>query len=580
MIESGKPRSILWLPLLLAGAGLLCFAALVSGGAIERALLGKATGSLAEGPTLLRAMAAVHGLILIAAALSLRRSTTQPEVYVEPRSAGPTAWLILGLLLLIALALRLWRLESGMWIDEILMYVDYAKLPLGQTITTLPNQNQHMLYTVLANFAFDIFGESIWAFRLPAVLFGVASIWALFMLAKRLTDTRQALLACAILTVASPHIWFSQSARGYTGLLFFSTLATWLWIEALPRNKWSWWLAYAVTIALGMWTHMTNAFVVMAHGLTWLILLSGFPRGSLLQWLRPVQMASKWKPFAALLLSGTLTLQLYALSLPQFLREGLHEKSEKSEWTGFRWFFLETIKGLHVDVVHGIAMLFGAAILTIGLISILRRNWVAAAAMILPGPMLCATMLGLGHNLWPRFLFFCAGFGILILVHGIMETSQLLSRLIAKPWAESLATPAGVAGCLLVVAVAITAVRRCYDPPKQDFGGAREYVEKSLGPRDAVVSVGIAATAYKKFYAPQWPTIETQAELNQIRRTHSGTWLVYTMPIEIKAEHPDVWQAIEKDFDVIKIFPGTLGDGAVRVCRARSDERNAAMIAP
>lgn len=576
MTESKKPSSILSLLILLAGVGLLCFATLVSSAAIEHALLGKATGSLAWGPKLLRIMAALHGLILIVAALSLRRSTPQPEYNIEPQRTGPIAWLILGLLLAIAWALRLPHLESGMWIDEILMYVDYAKLPLGQTITTLPNQNQHMLYTVLANFAFRIFGESIWAFRLPAVVFGVASIWALFMLAKRLTDVRQALLACAILTVASPHIWFSQSARGYTGLLFFATLATWLWIEALPRNKWSWWIAYAVAIALGMWTHMTNAFVAIAHGLTWLVLLSGFPRGVFLRWLQPVRMASKWKPFAALLLSGTLTIQLYALSLPQFINEGLHEKSEKSEWTGFHWFFLETIKGLHVDVVHGIAMLIGATILTIGLISILRRNWVAAVIMILPGPMLCATMLGLGHNLWPRFLFFCAGFGVLILVHGIIETCQLLARLIDRSWAESLATPAGITGCLLVFAVAITAVRRCYDPPKQDFSGARKYVEQNLGPRDAVVSVGIAATAYKKFYAPQWPTIDTEAELNQIRLAHSTTWLVYTMPIEIKAEHKDVWRAIEKDFDVIKEFPGTLGDGAVRVCRARAEERTAA----
>src|SRR3712207_8760073 len=59
--------------------------------------------------------------------------------------------------------------------------------------------------------------------------------------------------------------WFSQNARGYMGLLLFTLLAMWFWLEAIDTNKWKWWGLYAAAIVGGMWVHPTMAFVVAAH---------------------------------------------------------------------------------------------------------------------------------------------------------------------------------------------------------------------------------------------------------------------------------------------------------------------------
>jgi hypothetical protein len=62
---------------------------------------------------------------------------------------------------------------------------------------------------------------------------------------------------------------------------------------------------------------------------------------------------------------------------------------------------------------------------------------------------------------------------------------------------------------------------------------------------------------------------KTREELEAIRRSHADVWLVYTLPIELRTYVPEVWDAVQAEFEVVRTFPGTLGDGAVNVCRNR-----------
>ncbi|MGC4055088.1 MAG: glycosyltransferase family 39 protein [Paludibaculum sp.] len=191
-----------------------------------------------------------------------------------------------------------------------------------------------MLFSVLARICVVCFGLNEWAVRLPAVFFGVGSLWALFLLGRRVAGEREALLATALMTVSYHHIWFSQNARGYSGLLFFTLLATWLWVEAERRGSQRLWILYGLCGALGLWTHLTMAFVLASHGMIFLAQLVK-QRG----WRRD----GWWVPFASMFLAGTLALQLYALALPEFLRTGLGEVSLPSEWTDPLWVVREAI---------------------------------------------------------------------------------------------------------------------------------------------------------------------------------------------------------------------------------------------
>lgn len=128
----------------------------------------------------------------------------------------------------------------------------------------------------------------------------------------------------------------------------------------------------------------------------------------------------------------------------------------------------------------------------------------------------------------------------------------------------------GTVLAVLMITVSTATIPRCYALPKQNYTGAREFVESNRHNGDAVVAVGLAGVAYAKYFAPDWAAAQTQAELDAVRQGRSDVWLVYTIPIQVKAYRPDVWRVIEKDFEVVKVFPGTLGGGEVFVCRQKN----------
>jgi hypothetical protein len=587
------------LVLVIAGSLLVVTAALAPNSAIERALLSDASRTLGWGATLFRALLATHGVaLLIAGIIWMRRPQAKnlatPDYQIK---TSRMSWIILAGLCLLALGLRLLRLDTDLWHDETLTLIDFARAPYGEIVTRFPSQNQHMFFSVLARFSIDLFGESAWALRLPSVIFGVGSVWALFLLGRRLLGVREALLACALMTVSYHHVWFSQNARGYMGLLFFTLLATWLWLESLARDEWRWSLGYAVAVALGAWLHLTMAFVAAAHVLLSLTVLiepvansekATFGRREqriqtdatgqrgLSVAIRRIRVNPRFLPLiVSWLLCASLTLQLHALALPEFLRSGLHEVSLPSEWTNPLWVIAESLRSLRIGFSGIVVVLCGGAMVCVGWLSLLRRDWRAALGLVLPATLAGGFMLALGHNLWPRFFFFSMGFGLLIVVRGAMAAPQLLARLIGKwrsrqnewtargRWVEA----AGVALACLIIAASAATLPRNYRLPKQDFSGARDYVEQHRQPGDAVVAVGLAGMDYGRYFAPHWSSPETRAELEAIRQSHATVWLVYTLPIEIKAYRPDIWGIIERDFEIVKIFPGTLGGGEVYVCR-------------
>jgi hypothetical protein len=208
-----------------------------------------------------------------------------------------------------------------------------------------------------------------------------------------------------------------------------------------------------------------------------------------------------------------------------------------------------------------------------GWIDLLRRRAAAAWAMILPGVAGGGLMLAMGHNLWPRFFFFCMGFGLLIAVHGAVELPRLIGRALPIPGSWSGRAGYALAG-LMIAASAIT-VPRCYALPKQDFIGARAYVENELRPGDRVVVAGLAEHAYGSYYAPSWPIAHNADELSALRASAARTFVVYTLPIELRAVHPDIWKMLETEFTTERIFRGTLGGGEVYVCRGENSRRQA-----
>jgi 4-amino-4-deoxy-L-arabinose transferase-like glycosyltransferase len=472
-----------------------------------------------------------------------------------PKARPKTELILIAAILLLALALRLYQLNSGLWYDEIVMYVNYMHRPLGEILTTYDFQNQHFLYTLLTRLSLTILGESNWALRAPAVLFGVGSIGALYLLARQLVSPLETFLSMALLTVSYHHIWFSQNARGYIGLLFWTIVCSWLLLRGIREDRPGLWLFYAVAAALGVFTHMTMLFVIAGHFIIYLITL--FNR-------RRQVWPGRWLGlFLGFGLSGLLTLQLYALVLPQVLSRTIGEEKEGSlvgAWANPFWTLLEFTRSLQLSLASGIVAIIGLLVFGIGFFILARRNPVIVQLLIFPVLIAALVTIGLGHHVWPRLFFFAGGFAVIIAIHGMMLSGEIASRLFSLG-ANKAVLIGGLLSGVLILASALS-IPLVYGP-KQDYDAALAFIEARKAPDDGVVMVGLAAIPYRLYYKVDWAEVETVEELNTMRSQFSRTWLVYTLSVQLNSLYPEVMETIQQDFVIAEQFPGTLGDGTI-----------------
>ncbi len=562
---------------LAAGLLLVLLALLLPTGRLVAALADpepERLGQLTTGALLFKAGLLFHGLFLIGFGWFGRARGVEGRQAIlfraAPRAADDvqreTTLVLIGLLGIGAL-LRIINLNSGLWYDEVNTLLDFVRPPVRRIITSFASDNQHLLYSLLAHCSIGIFGESPWALRLPAVLFGLGSLWALYGLGRVIAGRREAILATALLTVSYHHIWFSQNARGYTGLLFWTLLGTWLFIAGLGGGRQRHWFGYVLAMTLAIYTHLAALFVVLSHAIVygWLLVRSENRTAH-----------GRWRPLWAFVLIGSLSFQLYALALPQAIGSVVDDGTTvPSDWTNPLWTLAETLRGLQVGFAGVGALIAAALLFGSGLFSYLREKRMVVALLILPGLLGAIVIVSLQHNFWPRFFFYALGFAVLIAVRGAMALGETAAAIITRGAARPrLARGIGTALTCVLIFLSASSLGFNYRYPKQDYLGALAYLEEQRQAGEPVVAVGLASVPYRRYYAPELEQVTTLKQLEAVRARGRATWLLYTFPIYMKAHHPDMLAAIESDFALVKEFPGTVGDGTIYLCRAEPTQGN------
>jgi uncharacterized membrane protein len=111
-------------------------------------------------------------------------------------------------------------------------------------------------------------GDSEAVVRSLSVLFGVATVAAVYDLGCRLFNRTAGLIAAALLTIHGFHILWSQQARSYALLTLLLVVSTSLLVSALqapdPRRTWA---AYVIVSALACYCHFFAVLVLMTHWL-------------------------------------------------------------------------------------------------------------------------------------------------------------------------------------------------------------------------------------------------------------------------------------------------------------------------
>jgi mannosyltransferase len=163
-----------------------------------------------------------------------------------------------------ALAVSLFRVGSqSLWLDEGFS-VHFARSSLVAFPSLIRGESNMALYHLLLHF-WLFFGQSEAVIRGLSVLFAVATIPVLFVLAEHLFDRTVAWAACALLIPNAFYVQYAQEARSYALVLFLSVAGSALFVRTLERPSKEHWAAYALAIGLGTWAHFFVLLVAVAH---------------------------------------------------------------------------------------------------------------------------------------------------------------------------------------------------------------------------------------------------------------------------------------------------------------------------
>lgn len=172
----------------------------------------------------------------------------------RPAAAERGEWLRLGLLLLLAIALRIPFLDQPLGHDEAYTYIGFARRSLWAVISDYHLPNNHVFHTLLVHIVTRLLGNAPAVMRLPAFVGGVLSVAAAYGLGRIWYNRRAGWLSAGLIAVTPLLVGGSADGRGYTLLGLFSLLG-WVLATYLKTNpNWMGWLMLSVVGALGFYT--------------------------------------------------------------------------------------------------------------------------------------------------------------------------------------------------------------------------------------------------------------------------------------------------------------------------------------
>lgn len=216
---------------------------------------------------------------------------------------------ILLSILFVSSFLRIYRIDfQSVWIDEVNTFVQSdPNLSFSETYETLKLDLQPPLYFYLLKIMLAVFGYTTFILRLFSALFGVAGVYAVYILGKELYHKKAGIYASLVLCFNYFHIYYSQEARPYSFLFFFTTLSFYYLIRFIkaPSNKRA--IAYGITSCLMLYGHPYGIFSFFSQ---YVILLICFIQ---------TEKTFKLAFFKHIFLAGFISIVLYIPAIQLFL---------------------------------------------------------------------------------------------------------------------------------------------------------------------------------------------------------------------------------------------------------------------
>ncbi len=487
-----------------------------------------------------------------------------------PNKVSRSEWAAIALIAIVALVLRFYKIDQAFWYDEIITLTEAVRMAPADLVRTYGSLNNHVLYTWLAKASIALFGETPFALRLPAALFGVGSIVATFALYRQGAGRLAAIVAAALLALSYHHEWFSQNGRGYTGLLLFTTLALIYLDRAVRRDRIADWATYGVMIAVAMLIHLSAAFAIAAQALVviWVRRKAWIDPGNFWNAARG--------PISGYALGAAITIIAFLPMIGGMIETFAsvsgatgHPAHQVIEWKNPVWTIVESVRTLG-PVAFAAPLAFG--FIAIGIWRLCRTAPIIAATYLVQIPLTFLVLIALSMRIWPRYFFIDIGFLFVTMVVGAFVVADVFWRGAGlEQRTGKSAMPLKIVGSAFMMLASLPLLARNFDAPKQDFEGALGFVEGNMASGETIGVVGLSAAYYDGYRNLGWPVIETISDLDTQLAQNGRLWIVTAFPAQFRAYYPEIAARLERDFEPSRRFRGTVSGGDLEVFVSKGD---------
>lgn len=155
--------------------------------------------------------------------------------------------------------------------DEVITAMRVIPGSLGRVLHEVKvSESNPPLYYVLAWAWAKAFGRNEFELRSLSALFGAAVVPVAYLIGRQLASRRAGLILATIVAVNPMLLWYSQEARSYSLLIFFSALSFYFLLRALDRGEGRDLALWALSSALALCSHYFAAFPLAIEA-AWLL---------------------------------------------------------------------------------------------------------------------------------------------------------------------------------------------------------------------------------------------------------------------------------------------------------------------
>ena len=326
------------------------------------------------------------------------------------------------LILTVALPCRLYPLNRGLGQDELYTAVHFVEVrSLWKTVFSNDAFNNHIGYSLMARFSEGLLGRSEWALRLPALLLGMATLYIFFVFGRSILGHIPALLGTLMLALSPSHIVWSVEARGYSAMIFFTLLSSYLYLRLLRHPMRREAVVFIGVSVLGIYTHLYSIFATLVQILllTYVYFTRDITKQTKLS-INELSFRMLGNSFAAI---AVISLLLY---MPVFLH--MFRDLIGRGWSDFNptfpWAVIQELSGSEWPQITALV----ALISLLGWLALLKSRPLEAGyfSLLLAGPLLIVS-LARPFDLYPRFFAYWLPYYLLLFMAGLHSLWHLTS---------------------------------------------------------------------------------------------------------------------------------------------------------